>query len=113
MPREARGLRNTSKYVFSYKTEAGAPCLLLTYTMPFEKYLTQGDSSGGSNSAFSHPVEFHIPQFIYAAAPTLALGGGAEVLPFNLLGSPASAWFTNNGFSLANESYVLLLISRV
>jgi hypothetical protein len=67
--------------------------------MPFNKYLQDSDTGDTSNNTIvSHnPLGFQIPQFIYAGPPTLAPGGGAEVLPFN--GSP---WFINN------SSYVCL-----
>jgi hypothetical protein len=91
--------------------------------MPFEKYLrdddgdnvaatqypdyTYGDNArtsalGIDSSTFSSSVQFQIPQFMLDGPPTLALGGGAEVLPtgmFNSPGTMASSWFSNSGFS--------------
>lgn len=46
---------------------------------------------------FSHAVRFQIPQFIYSAAPLLAPGGGAEVLPGGL--HSQASWVGNNLFS--------------
>jgi hypothetical protein len=79
--------------------------------MPFRKYLQRtadavpaDDADDDDNDArYTHPVEFQMPQFMYAGAPTLAPGGGAEVLPAAMF-SPhgaltASSWFTNSGFT--------------
>lgn len=75
--------------------------------MPFTKYLqhTSGyDAPPDEPSSYSHPVEFQLPQFMYSGPPTLAPGGGAEVLPFSTSGSLVSAWFTNSGFSTGSAS---------
>ncbi|KAF8237488.1 hypothetical protein L208DRAFT_501375 [Tricholoma matsutake] len=80
--------------------------------MPFDRYLHGHSSNGNSNDnpngnhttggnlsgsvSFSPAFGFQVPPFIYAGAPILAPGGGAEVLPFS---PSASAWFTNNGFT--------------
>ena len=72
--------------------------------MPFEKYLQEDSIASGGPPALdaglldSRAVEFQIPQFIYAGTPTLAPGGGAEVLPFTPSGSLSSTWFANYGF---------------
>ncbi|PFH49425.1 hypothetical protein AMATHDRAFT_116853, partial [Amanita thiersii Skay4041] len=51
-------------------------------------------------------VQFQIPQFMYTGPPTLAPGGGAEVLPpgmFSQADTLTVSWFTNNtGFSPDN-----------
>ena len=49
-----------------------------------------------SNGQFSQAA-FQMPQFMYNGPPTLAPGGGAEVLP---LGGQ-SVWMENSGFSFA------------
>ena len=99
--------------------------------MPFEKYFQDGDAAdaysraGPSNyqhinyaptisqspapagymrAPLSHPpeVQLQIPQFVYSATPTLAPGGGAEVIPgsmFDTTGPSGSGWFHNNGFA--------------
>ena len=89
--------------------------------MPFQKYLHDEDNTtpaesanytydynerpnafGVDSSTFSNSVQFQIPQFMLNGPPTLALGGGAEVLPagiFNDPGAMASSWFSNSGFS--------------
>jgi hypothetical protein len=74
--------------------------------------VTNDNPIGNGNGIlpYSHAIEFQIPQFIYAGAPTLAPGGGA-VLSFNPSGSLASAWFNNNVFNtLSNASYVLSVL---
>ncbi|KAJ2936496.1 hypothetical protein H1R20_g598, partial [Candolleomyces eurysporus] len=45
------------------------------------------------------PVHFQMPDFLYATAPALASGGGAEVLPAGMLNQ--TNWLVNNGFSPA------------
>ncbi|KAI5888514.1 blue light receptor [Schizophyllum commune H4-8] len=99
--------------------------------MPFEKYFQDGDAAdaysraGPSNyqhisyaptisqspapagymrAPLSHPpeVQLQIPPFVYSATPTLAPGGGAEVIPgsmFDTTGPSGSGWFHNNGFA--------------
>jgi len=49
----------------------------------------------------STPVHFQIPSFVCSVAPTLAPGGGAEVLPVSLLSDNqlVNTWFSNNGFA--------------
>lgn len=84
--------------------------------MPFDKYLQDANTNGNANGngtangvpfSESHALGFQIPQFMYAGPPTLAPGGGAEVLSFNPSVSLASTWFNNNRFSLpGNTSYV-------
>ncbi|KAL1742567.1 blue light receptor, partial [Schizophyllum fasciatum] len=60
--------------------------------------------AGYMQSQPSHPyeVQLQIPQFVYSATPTLAPGGGAEVIPgsmFDSIGPSGSGWFHNNGFT--------------
>lgn len=56
-------------------------------------------------SACPCPMASHlplqIPSFVCSVTPTLAPGGGAEVLPASLLADDqlASAWFSHNGFA--------------
>ncbi|KAF9456183.1 hypothetical protein BDZ94DRAFT_1327150 [Collybia nuda] len=87
--------------------------------MPFTRYLKEPqpppflhqptDESGNdldsnnNNGRFSHSVEFQLPQFIYSRTPTLAPGGGAEVLPY---GSswPLNAGFDNTSINLPSSS---------
>jgi hypothetical protein len=75
--------------------------------MPFSRYLQGGERDGqqdefvpsarSSNNAF---VQFQMPQFMYSGPPTLALGGGAEVVPGPMFNpSAATSWFSNNGFT--------------
>ncbi|KAI9453179.1 blue light receptor [Russula earlei] len=94
--------------------------------MPFERYLrhpqeptpssssspsindyayvqSQYPSSGSTLDPFAiaSPLHFHMPQFMLDGPPTLAPGGGAEVLPAGFASSPesyASAWIANTGF---------------
>lgn len=63
------------------------------------------------SATFSRPIQFQMPQFMYAGPPTLALGGGAEVLPAGMFSSPGggmsslagSQWFQNSGFGKTGE----------
>lgn len=59
------------------------------------------DNSHTHQNVFPPQVAFQIPSFVYSAAPTLAPGGGAEVLPVSLLSDNplAQTWFSNNGFT--------------
>jgi hypothetical protein len=95
--------------------------------MPFELYLRQCQEPTPSSS-FSDPIndyayvqsncpsslgsaldpyaatpalQFHMPQFMLDGPPTLAPGGGAEVLPPGFVSSKslASAWIANTGFA--------------
>lgn len=83
---------------------------------PFEKYFQDTDCSSYRNPSQDaydvnsvNRVQFQMPHFMYTGPPTLAPGGGAEVLPvgmFNSNDSLAAAWFTNNhGFS-PDEAYL-------
>lgn len=61
-------------------------------------------------ATFSRPVQFQMPQFMYTGPPTLAQGGGAEVLPAGIFSSPGamsslagSQWFQNSGFGKTGE----------
>lgn len=82
--------------------------------MPYEKYLnesgdpysgygenTRAEMLGIDSSTFSNSVQFQIPQFMLNGPPTLAPGGGAEVLPAGMYnaGGMGASWFTNNGFN--------------
>lgn len=59
------------------------------------------DSSRSGPDAFPSPIHLQIPSFVCSSAPTLAPGGGAEVLPVSLLSdsSLAHTWFSNSGFT--------------
>lgn len=80
------------------------PLFFFPTIMPFAKYLQpdaqQSEPSTGSYYA-SDTLQLQIPQFMYGGPPTLAPGGGAEVLSAGMFsnGSAASSWFTNNGFN--------------
>jgi hypothetical protein len=88
-------------------------CHLTMQVLSLKKIEVTNDNPIGNGNGilpYSHAIEFQIPQFIYAGAPTLAPGGGA-VLSFNPSGSLASAWFNNNVFNtLSNASYVLSVL---
>lgn len=89
--------------------------------MPYEKYINEGGNSsthpyyaddneratmlGIDSSTFSNTVQFQMPQFMLNGPPTLAPGGGAEVLPAGMYnaGGMGSSWFTNNGFNPKSE----------
>lgn len=61
-----------------------------------------GLAHSGYPSSSSSSVQFQMPPFMYAGPPTLAPGGGAEVLPPGLFASSGgitSSWLANNGFS--------------
>lgn len=57
---------------------------------------------GVDSSTFSNSVQFQIPQFMLNGPPTLAPGGGAEVLPTGMFnaGGMGTSWFTNNGLNI-------------
>ena len=106
--------------------------------MPFERYLRHPqDSSVPSSSSPSindhayvqsyYPsslgsalnplavppsLQFQMPQFMLDGPPTLAPGGGAEVLPASFMSpdeSLASAWIANSGFAhTPQDVYVLM-----
>jgi len=67
-----------------------------------------------SQSPFSHAVRFQIPQFIYSAAPMLAPGGGAEVLPGGI--HSQASWVGNNLFPgqkyIPEDQYVFCLAEK-
>jgi hypothetical protein len=99
--------------------------------MPFERYLAQSQdpittssssapindyayvqsnypsSLGSALDPFAAPpaLQFQMPQFMLDGPPTLAPGGGAEVLPagFGSSKSLASAWLANTGFAPNNS----------
>ena len=58
----------------------------------------RADILGIDDSTFSNSVQFQIPKFMLNGPPTLAPGGGAEVLPAGMF-NPGASWFTNNGFN--------------
>jgi hypothetical protein len=59
------------------------------------------DQSHQDHDVFHSGVHFQLPSFVCSAAPTLAPGGGAEVLPVSLLADNniANTWFSNSGFA--------------
>lgn len=103
----------------------------LSSTMPFERYLrhcqeptpcssssapindyayVQSSSLGSALDTFAAPpaLQFQMPQFMLDGPPTLAPGGGAEVLPAGFVSSKsiASAWIANTGFAHNNSEDV-------
>ena len=86
-------------------------------TTPFEKYLQDADYAPYETipaEAVDARVQFQIPQFMNCGPPTLAHGGGAEVLPlgtFNHTDSLAASWFANNNGFSPDEAWVSLSIS--
>lgn len=73
----------------------------------------QDPSSLGSaleHFPISSSLPFQMPQFMLDGPPTLAHGGGAEVLPtgFGSSESLASAWIANTGFApgCSEDAYV-------
>lgn len=73
--------------------------------MPFSRYLQYDENANAESDGYQsyndpYSVQFQIPQFIFNGAPTLAPGGGAEVLPA-MMSNPGdiASWFNNNGFS--------------
>ena len=70
--------------------------------MPFSKYLTN-DGGTPANSVddppFSHEIQLQVPSFVYTSVPTLAPGGGAEVVTFN------PSWFTSNDDEFPKQTY--------
>lgn len=87
--------------------------------MPFERYLAEEhppryDAPPAHADAvelhdsptFSHNVQFRLPNLMLAA-PTLAPGGGAEVLPPAFLASSSSSWLSNSAYySNFDDMYV-------
>lgn len=76
--------------------------------MPFQRYLAAADdpyqpSTLDHPSLFTTNVQFQVPPLIIGA-PTLAPGGGAEVLPQGFLPPPPSstalapAWWSNSPY---------------
>ncbi|KAG6852676.1 hypothetical protein C0991_009999 [Blastosporella zonata] len=67
-----------------------------TMIMPFSKYFADDpppEQQQQQQQQFrGNELQFQLPAFMQQGVPTLAHGGGAEVLPFN------STWFTNNAF---------------
>ena len=73
--------------------------------MPFERYLAVADGDPDysyderngaqqqQGSSTGHAVHFQLPQFMLP--PTLAPGGGAEVVPVGLydFGEPSAGWY--------------------
>jgi hypothetical protein len=84
--------------------------------MPFKRYFHHDSQDSDSDlqydpndpthnthdpcSTFSESIQFQIPQYMMFGPPTLAPGGGAEVLSPSMFGGPPddfnSAWLTNN-----------------
>ncbi|KAI0071862.1 hypothetical protein K474DRAFT_1712092 [Panus rudis PR-1116 ss-1] len=77
--------------------------------MPFSRYLQDAarnddehflDGSGVDASTFSSNVQFQMPQLMLG--PTVAPGGGAEVLPAGMLANPialSAPWFASSSFN--------------
>ncbi|KAG5720874.1 White collar 1 protein [Termitomyces sp. T112] len=59
--------------------------------MPFSKYFQDDPPPAAHHNP--HGLQFQLPSFFHTGAPTLAPGGGAEVLTFN------PTWFANNNSS--------------
>jgi hypothetical protein len=62
---------------------------------------SQAAMLGIDSSTFSGSIQFQMPQFMMGGPPSLAPGGGAEVLLPGLINTPgsmASAWLANSGF---------------
>lgn len=102
--------------------------------MPFERYLrhcqepTPSSSSPASINDYGYvqsnypsslgsaldsfapapALQFQMPQFMLDGPPTLAPGGGAEVIPAGYVSSKslASAWIANTGFAPNNSEDV-------
>lgn len=99
-------------------------------TMPFERYLRHPQEPSSSSSsppsindyayvqsrypssldqlAATPALHFQMPQFMLDGPPTLAPGGGAEVLPAAYVSSKslASAWIANAGFAPSSSEDV-------
>lgn len=74
--------------------------------MPFSKYLVNdgGTTANGVDDApFSHEIQLQVPSFVYTSVPTLAPGGGAEVVTFN------PSWFTSNDDEFLKQTCGILL----
>jgi hypothetical protein len=81
----------------------------MTPLNPFERYLQhnpqdseselfqlQCESDDQENNEFSS-IQFQIPQFMMFGPPTLAVGGGAEVLPPSMfINTQSDTWLNNN-----------------
>ncbi|KAL0959515.1 hypothetical protein HGRIS_011225 [Hohenbuehelia grisea] len=68
---------------------------------PTDPSYSQNPPMNSFSAPFSSTLQFQIPQFMYNGAPTLAPGGGAEVLPVGMLSNPemTTSWMANNGFT--------------
>ena len=68
----------------------------------FPSHLPQVNENGGQSSSSdvpgdSSPLQFQLPYFIAFGSPTVAPGGGAEVLPYSQLqptGDPSPNWLS-------------------
>lgn len=70
---------------------------------PFERYFSDTQSSSQPSSSFtqnpaSYGYGFDVPQFMQGL-PTLAPGGGAEVLPAGYFSGSKLNWIDSNSFS--------------
>jgi hypothetical protein len=77
---------------------------------PFERYFRTTDDDHAIHQPVpsgSYQVPFQMPQFMHSGPPTLAPGGGAEVLPTGMLGDPymMQQWVMNNGFQMPSLQY--------
>ncbi|KAA1472360.1 hypothetical protein DENSPDRAFT_175916 [Dentipellis sp. KUC8613] len=84
----------------SYPTSAG-PSAVGAQAHPRSSYDDGSRAAmfGIDSSTFTGNVQFQMPQFMYAGPPTLAPGGGAEVLPAGFMSMPDSmtSWYTHSG----------------
>lgn len=80
--------------------------------MPFNRYLQHSSESDIYSQNYDpnerqenqeSPIQFQMPQFMMFGPPTLAPGGGAEVMPPGMFstatGEMGSSWINNNLYS--------------
>jgi hypothetical protein len=75
----------------------------------FPTHLPQSSGNGGQASCTDvpddpSPLQFQLPYFMSFASPTVAPGGGAEVLPFSQVqptGDPSPNWLSSSFFPLS------------
>lgn len=93
------------------------PDASVTAVMPFERYLQQPPHPDPAHATdpppsvythdpatFSANVQFQLPNLVLG--PSVAPGGGAEVLPAGFLGNAAafhSSWFANHSFPRTSD----------